>query len=84
MKGNELLQEMINKLENDQKESYTRRAARHAEQALEALEEAIMELKKAVNFLVLAGNSELLQVFWNLQNGISCNKTALRDTIKRI
>lgn len=84
MNGNELLQEMINKLGNDQKESYTRRASRHAEQALEAMEEAIMELKKAVNFLDLSGNSELLQAFWNLQNGIAASKTALKDTIKRI
>lgn len=84
MNGNELLQEMINKLENDQKESYTRRASRHAEQALEALEEAIMELKKAVNFLDLCKREELLQPFWNLQNGIAYSKTALRDTIKKI
>ena len=84
MNGNELLKQLVDKLENDQKESYTRRAARHAEQALEAMEDAIMELKKAVNFLDLSENSELLQVFWNLQNGISCSKTALRDTIKKI
>lgn len=84
MKGNELLKQLVDKLENDQKESYTRRAARHAEQALEAMEEAIMELRKAVNFSDLAGNSELLQVFWNLQNGIAASKTALKDTIKRI
>lgn len=84
MNGNELLQKMINKLENDQKTSYTRRAARHAEQALEALEEAIMELKKAVNFLDLCKREELLQPFWNFQDCIGHTKTILRDTIKRI
>lgn len=71
-------------LKADQKASYTRRAARHAEQALEAMEEAIMELKKAVNFLVLSQKEELLQPFWNFRDCIGHTKTILRDTIKRI
>lgn len=84
MNGNELLKQLVDKLENDQKASYTRRAARHAEQALEALEEAIMELKKAVNFLDLSKREELLQPFWNFQDCLGHTKTILRDTIKRI
>ena len=75
---------MINKLENDQKTSYTRRASRHAEQALEAMEEAIMELKKAVNFLDLSKREELLQPFFVAQGNINHTRTAIRDTIKRI
>lgn len=84
MNGNELLKQLVNTLENDQKASYTRRAARHAEQALEAMEEAIMELKKAVNFLDLSKREELLQPFWVAQSSISHTRTVLRDTIKRI